>query len=329
LDKPPLYVDLDGTLIRTDTMQQAVLMLLRHRPLTALWAIAFIATHRVKVKNVVAELIVLDAAHLPYREEVVEYVRRAKSGGRRVVLATGSAMRYAGAAARHVGLFDAVFATERDGLNLISANKLAKIREDAKAHGYDKFEYLGDSHADVMIFRESAVAGWVGGRKLKVEAGEGTHIHRLADLRNDRWADQLRLLRPTWWLVAPVLCLIFLAMTTTPSAAAWGPALLASVGASCALVAGFILGDLLHIAVDQHAARRPSGPVASGAVTIRRAVIWLMIAIVAAVGLGLAVSIKTAVGLILSVLLIQLFIWRSPPRDVSPAMPANDSNANA
>ena len=308
----PLYVDLDGTLIRTDSMQQALLMLIRRHPLTAIWAMAFVATHRVKVKHVIARFVRLEPAYLPYRDEVVTYVKQAKAQGRRVVLATGSAMPYAQSVADHMGCFDAVFATESNGLNLISENKLARIRQDAAHHGETGFEYLGDSHADVTIFRQSAVAGWVGPRRLNINPTNETHVHRLVNVRNNRLRDIVRLMRPTWCIISFISCMAFVLFTTS-APGAWTHAVLASVSLASAVSAAFVVGDLLHIATDQRSKHIHWRPVADGSVTIKCATFVLLACLTVTLALGAMHSLRWVIAMTGVVVLMQLFLMRKAP----------------
>lgn len=172
----PLYVDLDGTLIHGDTMRQAFFTLLKRRPPTALRALWLLAARsRVASKELIGRYVELDCAELKFREPVLDYVRQARSEGRRIVLASGTLQKYVDVVLKHLpGLFDAGYGTG-DGTNLIGENKLARIRIDAAGA---PFEYLGDSHADVVIFNSSAVAGWVGNKPLGFIAPPGTRLHR-------------------------------------------------------------------------------------------------------------------------------------------------------
>ena len=265
--KPPLYVDLDGTLVRTDTMQQASLAMLRDHPLATLRAGLAMFKGRQAAKDIVAETVEIDPANLPYREAVIEYVKSARAEGRRVVLATGSHRKYADAVAKYLGCFDAVYATE-NGTNLIGANKLVSIRADC---GEKDFEYLGDSGQDLVIFEASAVAGMVGGRKFNPFKNTKVQIHRLAHIHNNTPGDLFRLLRPHQWVKNVLVALPLLASHRLSE---W-PLIwvtLATFGVFCLIASGnYILNDLLDIDADRRHPTKRNRPLASGAVTILRA----------------------------------------------------------
>ncbi len=149
----PLYVDLDGTLVATDTLVESVRGLLRRRPLLAPVLAIWVAGGRAAFKDRVARRYVPDPGSLPWRDDVVAFVRRQHDAGRRVVLATAAHRRIAEAVVQHLGIFDGMLASER-GRNLKGTAKLRAIRRDAGG----PFAYMGDSWADLPILREAAEA---------------------------------------------------------------------------------------------------------------------------------------------------------------------------
>lgn len=153
----PLYVDLDGTLIRSDAAQEMLIATLR-KP-DGIRALLRAAMNRdvTQIKRVSADHALLDAARLPYNAEVVDYLAEARAEGRRVVLATAADAKVAHAVADHLGVFDAVIATE-PGANQKGKVKLAAIKRDC---GDAPFEYLGDSDADLPIWQAAAGRGFV------------------------------------------------------------------------------------------------------------------------------------------------------------------------
>jgi phosphoserine phosphatase len=148
-DAPPLCVDLDGTLIAGDTLYLSVAMLARRRP----WALAALPVAllggRARLKRAVCDRLVIDAAALPYRASVVEFLREQRAAGRRLVLATAADRRIAQAVAAHLGLFDGIVASDGT-MNAKGAGKGAAIRA---ALGEGEFDYVGDHLADLPVLR--------------------------------------------------------------------------------------------------------------------------------------------------------------------------------
>src|ERR1700760_3043231 len=81
---PPLCVDLDGTLVRSDTLVDSLASGARN---WRIWRALLSAFHsRAAMKRRVAELEPVDAASLPYNAELLDYMKAEKARGRRLVL---------------------------------------------------------------------------------------------------------------------------------------------------------------------------------------------------------------------------------------------------
>src|SRR5881394_1918825 len=89
-EKVPLCVDLDGTLIRTDTLVEALLRLLKHRPLSAFLLPLPLLKGKANLKRWIAQRSALDPATLPYNDDVLDWLTSQKLEGRHLVLATAS-----------------------------------------------------------------------------------------------------------------------------------------------------------------------------------------------------------------------------------------------
>jgi phosphoserine phosphatase len=146
---PPLCVDLDGTLIKGDTLRLSVMAILRRRPWCLVSAVRGLASGgRLGFKVAVARHQQLTMSTLPWRSEVLDFLRSQRLAGRRMILATAAHRSIAEAAAAYLGLFDAVIASDRDA-NLKGKEKVAAIR---RLTAGAEFDYAGDSWADVPVF---------------------------------------------------------------------------------------------------------------------------------------------------------------------------------
>jgi hypothetical protein len=108
----PLVVDLDGTLIATDTLWECLVALLRKRPWDVARSPLWLVGGRASFKRRVAERVTLDASTLPYREELIAFLQEERGRGRAVYLATACDERIAGPIAAHTALFDGVLASD-------------------------------------------------------------------------------------------------------------------------------------------------------------------------------------------------------------------------
>src|ERR1700678_4577035 len=86
----PLCVDLDGTLVKSDTLVGTVGVLARQNPRMVLKFPAWIAEGKASFKRKVSSLAALDVVYLPYNQELLEYLRQQHAAGREIYLATGA-----------------------------------------------------------------------------------------------------------------------------------------------------------------------------------------------------------------------------------------------
>ncbi|MCY4270199.1 MAG: hypothetical protein OXE80_08520, partial [Gammaproteobacteria bacterium] len=90
-----LFVDLDGTLIRTDLLFESALRLVRRNPLYLLAIPFWLLRGRAWLKQQLARRVILDPAGLPYNAEVLSWLREERARGRGMTLITASNQRCA------------------------------------------------------------------------------------------------------------------------------------------------------------------------------------------------------------------------------------------
>jgi 4-hydroxybenzoate polyprenyltransferase len=149
----PLVVDLDGTLTYTDTLTEVSVRLIKSAPLSIFLFPWYLLKGRAAFKAFVGSRQTLDPRTIPYRDELLEYLRAQRQRGRRTILATAANRSVAESVAAHLGLFDQVLASDQS-TNLKGKVKLAAIRREVG----EPFTYAGDSAADLPIWRAAATA---------------------------------------------------------------------------------------------------------------------------------------------------------------------------
>jgi 4-hydroxybenzoate polyprenyltransferase/phosphoserine phosphatase len=265
---PPVCVDLDGTLISTDLLYESVCLLIRQQPASLLKLPFWLARGRAHLKARLAERVVPEPETLPYVEEVVAYVKRARESGRRTALVTAAHERHAHAVAHHLGVFDRVIASDGRS-NLKGKRKVEAIRRE---FGETPFDYVGDSRADLSVWREARrallvrpSAGLVGEVR---RAGKQPHILQapVASIKS-----YLRMLRPHQWTKN---LLLFVPLFT---AHLWAdPRAVLSIALALAIFcltasAVYIVNDLLDLAADRRHRSKRARPLAAGQVPIPHA----------------------------------------------------------
>jgi 4-hydroxybenzoate polyprenyltransferase len=152
----PLCVDLDGTLVKSDTFHDALCILLRTRPASFFripgW---WIAGGKAHVKSEVAKSAPLDAEHLPYNQAVLHFLLEQHRLGRPIYLATGADASLANRVAAHLALFTGVLASDGSvkSVNLTGNHKLAALQ-----HRFPVFDYIGNANPDLPALCHSRLA---------------------------------------------------------------------------------------------------------------------------------------------------------------------------
>ncbi len=150
----PLCVDLDGTLVKSDTLVDTLLLMVRTHTGDLLRVPGWIAKGKATLKREVTERVQLDVAHLPYNQPLLHFLEQQRGLGRQLYLATGADAALAERVAAHLGIFDGVLAS--DGVtNLTGRNKLASFEQRFGAEGFD---YIGNARPDVPLLTHAGVA---------------------------------------------------------------------------------------------------------------------------------------------------------------------------
>jgi 4-hydroxybenzoate polyprenyltransferase/phosphoserine phosphatase len=283
---PVLCVDLDGTLIRGNVLWECVLVLLKTRPIALLLVPFWLLAGRAALKRHLAARTHLNPARLPYRQQVLELIQQEKASGRRIALVTAADRELAEAIASYLGLFDEVHASDGQ-LNLKGANKAAFLAQHFAQTG---FEYVGDSAADVEVWRNARAAYVVGtqtraGQAAAVTTLKGTMLEPRTSfrtwinaLRGHHWAKNSLLFLPL--ALSHNLALESIARTFL------GFALYGFCASGL-----YILNDLLDLHSDREHPWKKARPFAAGEISIPEGLLASLVLLCSALGLGFLLDV--------------------------------------
>ena len=256
----PLCVDLDGTLVKSDTLLDTVVVLARQSPGALLRFPGWIFGGKAVFKREVSSLAAIDVVHLPYNQPLLEFLRQQHAGGREIYLATGADTLLAERVAAHLGIFAGVMAS--DGMvNLTGHNKLAAFQERFP----EGFCYIGNARPDVPLLThcvQPMVANPHASLRAGLRSAGVTPVRTFSDAVSPVKA-WVRALRPHQWAKN---VLIFLPVLLA-HVRATGPmvaACLAFLSFGLAASATYILNDLLDLEADRHHPRKRRRPFAAG-----------------------------------------------------------------
>jgi len=143
----PIVVDLDRTLVRTDTLHEQMIASFFANPLRFLLCLFQLVHGRAAMKTAFASHVDLTDKSFPLSEELVAWLRVEAEKGREIHLCSAAHQSVVDAIAQRVGLFKT--AVGSGSLNLKGKAKARYLME-AFPQG---FVYAGDSHADLAVWK--------------------------------------------------------------------------------------------------------------------------------------------------------------------------------
>ncbi|MEO8450774.1 MAG: UbiA family prenyltransferase [Gemmatimonadota bacterium] len=286
--EPPLAVDLDGTLIGTDSLFEGVLQVLKRNPVLLVMLPVWLLRGKAALKREVADRVELDVEFLPYNAALVGRLR-AERPNRTLVLCTAADHRFAAAVAKHLDLFHDVMAT-RDNVNLSSGNKAEAL---VTRYGAQGFDYAGNAAADLRVFQEarrSVVINPTFG--LRRRLGRITNLEPVQQSRPGfSLKPYLQALRPHQWVKNILIFVVLLATFDGSHFDTILPAVLGFVSFCLVASAGYLLNDLIDLGADRRHPRKRERPLAAGTVPLSHALIMIPALIVGGVLVALQVSV--------------------------------------
>lgn len=260
----PLCVDLDGSLVRTDTLVESLVAAMRD------WHVIvhiprWLLQGKAKLKAKLSERIKPSPELLPYNETVLQYLNEQKAHGRRLVLVTAANNSLAETINQHLGLFDEVIASD-ENQNLRGKEKARVLVE---RFGERQFGYLGNDGTDLHVWRvaHSGILVNTPDRVARQAADLTTIENRVLD-RRPRARALIKILRPHQWVKN---LLIFVPIVTSNSFGdfvAWLNAGLAFL-AFCATASGiYVINDLFDLEADRKHPTKRNRSFASGSLSL-------------------------------------------------------------
>lgn len=284
-----LVVDLDGTLVRSDMLYESFWAALSQSWLILPGVIAALLRGRAALKRFLAARARMDYSCLPYAAEVLTLIEDWRASGGRVVLVTATDQIIANGIADHLGLFDEAHGS--DGTtNLGGAQKAAFLTDRFGAQG---FVYVGDRGADLPVWAVAAGAVTVNASprlRARVEAG-GRPVEHLGKPQG-AIAPILKEIRPHQWL-KNVLVFLPMALAHQFSLPMLAHSMMAFIGFCLVASTVYVLNDLLDLSSDRAHPRKRMRPIASGALSARRATAILPLLLLAGLGVALLSGVPT------------------------------------
>ena len=256
---PPLYVDLDGTLIKSDLLIESFLELIKRNLLFIFLVPLWLLQGKAHLKHEIAKRVELRADLLPYNIELLTYLKAQKQLQRKIVLISASDQRLVDAVAAHCACFD--FAIGSDGTNNCSgARKLARIQQHDS-----QFVYAGDNRVDLKVWAQANAA-----IAVNLSSNLRSKLIRLCALEAEfnyssgRFKSYIRTLRLHQWLKNTLVFLPLALSHQLDNPTLIVNALIAFLCFGLCASSVYILNDLLDLTSDRQHRSKFRRPFAAG-----------------------------------------------------------------
>lgn len=283
----PLCVDLDGTLLKTDSTWEAVALLMKHKPahifLLPLWR----TKGKAYLKDKLIESVAMDVKNLPFNEPLVEFLRAEHATGRKIILVTGAAHAVAMAVKQHMPLFSDVIATG-EGINLTGKNKAHAL---VQRYGEKGFDYIGNSAVDLLVWPHARHAIVV-----NAPAGVERRAGKVSDVKGDFngrpsvLAAFFRAIRPHQWMKNVLIFVPLITSHQLSNGSLVLGACIAFVSFCLCTSSVYLLNDLFDLTADRNHPRKRFRPLAAGDLPIPVAMTAVPLCLIAGLGLSSVLS---------------------------------------
>ena len=276
----PLCVDLDGTLIKSDSLFDALCLFVRRYPVRFWQLPQWLSKGRARLKAEVARHAPLDAARLPYNTELLRYLHTERREGRQLYLTTGADGSLAGRVAAHLGVFSEVLAS--DGVtNMTSRKKLASLKE-----RFGEFDYIGNSRADLPLLthaHQAMTANPTLGLRLAMRLRK-IPVARSFEDRQPLPQTLVKAIRVHQW-AKNVLLVVPLLLSHKLGAGAIGAVIAAFFCFSFMASANYLVNDMLDIGSDRRHPAKRFRPFAAGDLQVSSGLVLVLVLVAASVAI--------------------------------------------
>lgn len=257
----PLVVDLDGSLLRTDSLLESLLLLVKSNPLFLLMLVVWLLRGKAYFKQRVSFYATLDVSSLPYNTDVLDFLQDQYHNKRTLILATGADERVARQIADYIPLFEDVIASDGHH-NLTGRGKQQRL---VAEFGSDGFDYLGNDTKDFVVWQEARQALVVGTPAfIRSVSDRFPHVAGGFEVEQGGWRQWVRALRLYQWLKNMLVFVPLLASHRFFEASLIVHTAIAFFSFSFCASSVYVLNDLLDLTDDRRHPRKRFRPFASG-----------------------------------------------------------------
>ena len=282
----PLCVDLDGTLTPIDTLHESVLNLSKSSPFALLELPAWLLKGKARMKREITARAKIEASSLPFRPELIDWLRSEREKGRRLVLATAADGEIANEVAAHLGLFDEVVASNGED-NLSGEHKRRAL---VARFGEKGFDYVGNEAKDEAVWRSARHAIVVGAQGVATRAKRVAEVARVFPVKGPAIKLWLKAIRLHQWVKNALIFLPVLLAHAVFKPGILTQAIAAFFAFGLCASSVYVVNDLFDLASDRAHPRKRFRPFASGALSAKSGVIAAFILVAGAIAIAVTLN---------------------------------------
>lgn len=289
----PIVVDLDSTLLATDTLWEQLVFGLFHEPLALLEALPQLLRGRAALKVSLAARIPLPIETLPLRADLVDWLRGEAARGRDIHLCSAANQNVVDAIARRLNIFASAMGSGAANLKgQAKAAMLARLFPDG-------FCYVGDAGADLPVWAAAETVGLAGASPAVARAAHALGKPVEAEFAAAKLtpADCLKALRAHHWSKNALIFVPLLLGHAWHDLAAVSDAILGFLCLLLATSATYLVNDLADLDADRRHWSKRNRALASGRLSIPVGLLCAGVALGAAVIAGFLLSLDFALAL--------------------------------
>ncbi len=280
----PIFVDLDETLIKTDIFWELLIYFIKQHPLKLYLLPVWLLRGRSVLKAELTNHVAIDVTVLPYNQQIINFLKKEKKKGRKLILASASPKKVVKKIAKYLNLFSDVIASDKKH-NIKSRKKLEAIQE------YNKnkpFGYIGDCGADVPIWKAANNVYVVTRWKLFAKKMKQQFRDAVVFLEKTSIVTTLKALRPHQWIKNTLVFLPFFFAHKSLSITSLVDMLSAFFAISFCASSVYLINDIFDVEADRHHPEKKHRAFASGKLPIWSGFIMAFGCLIVSLGLGLA-----------------------------------------
>lgn len=285
--KTPLCVDLDGTLVRTDTLVESFFLLVKKNPFYVFMCILWLFRGKAVLKNKIANRVTIKAELLPYNKELLALLYEEHAKGRELWLCTAANEKFAQAVADYLSIFSEVIASNE------TKNVSSSVKADAILERTTSFDYAGNSFDDIKVWEKAdgAIVVDLPSKLLnqisvpilyKISNNKSLLKLWLKEIRIHQWAKNLLIFVPL--LAAHEMSKSTLLLDSVLAFLAFG---------FCASSV-YLLNDLVDLEADRGHNTKKNRPLASGSIPLIHGIVAAVILLLLSVSITLFLPVQFA-----------------------------------